>query len=160
MLYLDQPAYLKAERWRGQKHAGKAGGGWSQPDPLPCEIRVVWPRLDCLKSNLVGSSATPSKTSWLISATPHTVVPASNNRKSVRRDTGRRVQIRDEWTAYPTLERITSAKRTIAYGTRVLRRRSPHSSPRPGKPVTWRRGAGSSMFRKLRYARCEELRRS
>lgn len=159
MLYLDQPAYLYVERRRGQEHAGKAGGGWSQPKSLPCKIRVVWPRLDCLKSNLVGSSATPSKASWLISATPHTVVPACNRRKSVRRDAGRRVQTRDEWTAYPTLERTTSAKHTIAYGTRVLWRRSLHSSPRPGKPATWRREAGSSMFRLWRYARCETLKR-
>jgi len=30
----------------------------------------------------------------------------------------------------------------IAYGARALWQRSPHSSPRPGKPATWRRGAG------------------
>ena len=34
-------------------------------------------------------------------------------------------------------------KHGIAYGARALWRRSPHSSPRTGKPSTWRRGTGN-----------------
>ena len=41
--------------------------------------------------------------------------------------------------------RVPMGKLKIAYGTRVLRRRSLHSSPGPGKPATWRREAGGSM---------------
>src|SRR6266852_5972174 len=43
---------------------------------------------------------------------------------------------------YGVLARLTSRERGIAYGPRGLRRRSPHSSPRSGKPATWRRGTG------------------
>ena len=38
----------------------------------------------------------------------------------------------------------TDRESGIAYGARALRRRSPRSSPRAGKPSTWRRGAGDS----------------
>jgi hypothetical protein len=39
----------------------------------------------------------------------------------------------------------TATNFRIAYGARALWRRSPRSSPRTGKPSTWRRGAGVSM---------------
>src|SRR5205807_2262108 len=44
----------------------------------------------------------------------------------------------------PTTRSIRSAptERGIAYGTRVLRRRSLRSSPRTGEPSTWRRETG------------------
>jgi hypothetical protein len=45
----------------------------------------------------------------------------------------------------PRSTRAPTGKLKIAYGTRVLRRRSLHSSPRPGKPATRRREAGGSM---------------
>ena len=48
----------------------------------------------------------------------------------------------DERNAYVTLPRCMSEKLGIAYGTRVLWQRSLHSSPRTGKPFTWRREAG------------------
>src|SRR3954470_8973480 len=54
----------------------------------------------------------------------------------------------DERGAYVALDTSTTRKRGIAYGTRVLRRRSPHSSRRrhdrprrAGKPSTGRRGS-------------------
>jgi hypothetical protein len=57
----------------------------------------------------------------------------------------------DEWNAYVTLERATRRKHGIAYGMRILWRRSAHSSQRghvrsrgAGKPFTGRRGTGSS----------------
>ena len=43
---------------------------------------------------------------------------------------------------YVALSRLANEECGIAYGTRVLWRRSPRSSPRTGKPSTWRRGAG------------------
>ena len=42
-------------------------------------------------------------------------------------------------------ERSFTGKHGIAYGARALWRRSSRSSPRTGKPSTWRRGAGVSM---------------
>jgi hypothetical protein len=46
---------------------------------------------------------------------------------------------------YVALERQQSRNYGIAYGARALWRRSPHSSPRAGKPPTWRRGTGVAM---------------
>src|SRR5271157_5399349 len=48
-------------------------------------------------------------------------------------------------------------KLRIAYGARALWRRSPHSSPSPGKPDTWRRGTGGPDDSMWRYATCETL---
>ena len=44
----------------------------------------------------------------------------------------------------------------IAYRPRGPRRRSRHSSPREGKPRTWRRAAGDGRPPAARYARCGE----
>lgn len=56
---------------------------------------------------------------------------------------------------YVALARLTSRKCGIAYGMRVLWRRSLHSSPRTGKPSTWRRQADVlDATRKVRHARC------
>jgi hypothetical protein len=43
--------------------------------------------------------------------------------------------------------RPSRAEFGIAYGVRALWRRRPHSSPRPGKPATWRRGPGWPWIR-------------
>ena len=51
----------------------------------------------------------------------------------------------DERDTYVALERQQSRNCGIAYGARALWRRSPHSSPRAGKPPTWRRGTGVAM---------------
>jgi hypothetical protein len=47
------------------------------------------------------------------------------------------------------LLRLAHREQGIAYGTRVLWQRSRHSSPRTGKPSTWRRAAGVPMTRNL-----------
>src|SRR5271157_1512524 len=41
----------------------------------------------------------------------------------------------------------------------LLGRRSPHSSPSPGKPDTWRRGTGGPGDSSWRYATCVTLKR-
>lgn len=51
----------------------------------------------------------------------------------------------DERGTYGTLLRPLERKCEIAYGARALWRRSLRSSPRAGKPPTWRREAGLSM---------------
>jgi len=43
-------------------------------------------------------------------------------------------------------------KRGIAYRARAPWQRSPHSSPKTGKPSTWRRGAGVQDAKTQRYA--------
>src|SRR5262249_16617198 len=62
----------------------------------------------------------------------------------------------------PTLRSIRSAptERGIAYGTRVLRRRSLRNSPRARKPSTWPRETGGLTTKTSRYARCETPKRS
>ena len=57
----------------------------------------------------------------------------------------------------PTSRSTRSAptERGIAYGTRVLWRRSLHSSPRTGEPSTRRRETGGLTTKTSRYARCE-----
>src|SRR5439155_14320669 len=72
---------------------------------------------------------------------------------------------RDERGAMSALKRtdgspVTRSRRLalrecgIAYRPRGPRRRSRRSSPREGKPRTWRRAAGDGMPRAERYARC------
>src|SRR5262249_22406169 len=48
----------------------------------------------------------------------------------------------DEWGTYVTLARSAPPERGMAYGARALGSRSPRSSWRWGKPITWRRGTG------------------
>ena len=45
-------------------------------------------------------------------------------------------------------------KRGIAYGARALWQQNSRSSPRTGKPSTWRRGVGVQGNRIQRYAKC------
>jgi hypothetical protein len=73
-----------------------------------------------------------------------------------------------ERAAYVALTRLNRRERGIAYGTRVLRRRSLHSSRgsnapprRAGKPLTGQREAGvHDATRRGRYARCVTPKRS
>jgi hypothetical protein len=51
----------------------------------------------------------------------------------------------NEQGTYSALERQKGWNYGIAYGARALWRRSPHSSLRAGKPLTWRRGTGVAM---------------
>src|SRR5215468_5690950 len=72
---------------------------------------------------------------------------------------------RDERGAVSALKRtdgspVTRSRRLalrecgIAYRPRGPWRRSRHSSPREGKPHTWRRAAGDVRLPAARYARC------
>jgi hypothetical protein len=57
-------------------------------------------------------------------------------------------------TPTTTLGRLLVQELRIAYRARAPRRRSPHSSRRWGKPITWRRGAGERWEEGVRSARC------
>jgi len=58
---------------------------------------------------------------------------------------GQRAHSRERTRHLRRAERQQSRNCGIAYGARALWRRSPHSSPRTGKPSTWRRGTGVVM---------------
>src|SRR5947209_799722 len=96
---------------------------------------------------LTDADVSPCEVVWSDASPSHRGI-----RKSGGRDTGHLPRRRDEWMAYHTLERATGMKLRIAYGGRPLRQRSPNSSPRPGKPVTWRSGTGGSAVAVWRYA--------
>ena len=49
-------------------------------------------------------------------------------------------------------DKFPKRKRGIAYRARAPWQRSPHSSPKTGKPSTWRRGAGVQDAKTQRYA--------
>ena len=75
---------------------------------------------------------------------------------------GRHLRLARRWLAKPLKgmsgaptsrsTRSASTERGIAYGTRVLWRRSLRSSPRTGEPSTWRRETGGLTTRTSRFA--------
>jgi hypothetical protein len=144
----------KPERARGQQHTGKAENEVKALKSLLCKTRVIWQRLDCLKSNPKWPPKDPSPQRLRAMLTR---VRCGNDAPDNLIGLGdeRRVRLRDEWTAYVTLVRNNTVNHEIAYGTRVLGQQSLHSSPRTGKPSTWRRETGNSTPRLQRYARCE-----
>jgi hypothetical protein len=72
----------------------------------------------------------------------HTLVMYSPAEPFGRRTVGNDPTQGNGRDTYVALSRLANEECGIAYGTRVLWRRSPRSSPRTGKPSTWRRGAG------------------
>lgn len=115
--------------------------------PMPCETCEVRSKLHCLKPNPEGSNQ----------AGRHAVyrVPAASNGIN-------RLPIDGQSAAYRAMSpgvrmsgrpnprySATRGNFRIAYGARAPRQRSLHSSPRSGKPVTWRREAGVSMDYRL-----------
>jgi len=68
------------------------------------------------------------------------------SRLTVKHIPGAKIAISDlkDTNVAPTavLLRHTRTERGIPYGARALWERSPNSSPSPGKPDTWRSGAG------------------
>ena len=144
----------KPERVRGQQHTGKAENEVKALNSLLCKTRVIWQRLYCLKSNPMRPPVDPSPQrlrAMLIRIqcwddAPDNLIGLGDEQ---------RVRLRDEWTAYVTLVRNDTVNHEIAYGTRVLWQQSLRSSPRTGKPSTWRRETGNSTPRLRRYARCE-----
>jgi hypothetical protein len=121
-----------SEKWGQTKSAKRR---------TPHEARVTWPRLNCLNPNLGRIIGSP--TAMLINdGASHSTIPP-----------GWIVLAR--WDGFLTMSQgvemsggpnsrfsTTSRKHEIAYGARALWRRSHRSSPRTGKPSTWRRVAG------------------
>lgn len=151
---LESSGSPESERKRGQEHAGKAENEVKALKSLHRKTRVIWQRLNCLKSNPEWPPVDPPPQRLMAmlirvrrwDRAPDNLIGLGDTR---------RVWIRDEWTAYVTLLRNYLVKHGIAYGTRVLWQQSLRSSPRTGKPFTWRREAGNSIPKLKRYARCE-----
>jgi hypothetical protein len=110
-----------------------------------CETRVIWQRLDCLKSNPKRPPVDPPPQRSMAMLTrircgddaPDNLIGLGDER---------RVRLRDEWTAYVTLTRNDIVNHEIAYGARALGQQSLRSSPRMGKPSTWRRETGNLIL--------------
>ena len=112
------------------------------------ETRAVRPRLDCLKPNFDR---------------PNQVLRNAGYGEAVALEGIKCLPTKDLSTGYREMisgvemsgrpnprYRATSVNFRIAYGARALWRRSPNSSPSPGKPDTWRSGAGVSRRQSLR----------
>jgi len=115
------------------------------------KTRVTWPKLDCLNPNLDRIMRSPAAT-LVIAARPIATQTASSESRT-RRDGYLMMNQGVEMSGGPNSRSSTmTGKHEIAYGARALWRRSPNSSPRAGKPSTWRSGAGNPVAGSRRYA--------
>jgi len=111
--------------------------------PMPRKARAVWSRLHCLKPNPDRGHQPRRYADYRAAAASEGIIclPAedlSAGYPEMNRGVGMSGRPNPHY-------RATAMNFRIAYGARALWRRSPHSSPRPGKPATWRRAAGVSM---------------
>ena len=130
------------ESLMGQEHDGEAGVRANMPDPTPCKARAIWSRLNCLNPSLQRWNVTSRATACQGAVgrigrsrfrRPKLPLPSDGQRGRSRGRTGdlRRARTFDLYG------------HGIAYRPRGPWRRSGRSSPRTGKPSTWRRAAGA-----------------
>ena len=142
------------ERRGGSEHVGKAGASRVSHDVAPQDPRgMVKAALLEVQSRSVDARPVATLTQRDVAR----ALPEELGEEQARgRDTGRSDPgVGMSGRPKPRSIRASTRKLKIAYGARAPGRRSPHSSPRPGKPATWRRGAGGSMAEPWRYATCE-----
>jgi len=128
----------------GQEHDGKAGVWANMPDPTPCKARAIWSRMDCLN---------PSHQRWNVTSRVTACKGAVGRigRSTFRRpklplpSDGQRGRSRGRTGDLSRAITFISCGHGIAYRPRGPWRRSGRSSPRTGKPSTWRRAAGALM---------------
>ena len=133
----------------GQEHDGEAGVRANMPDPMPRKARAIWSRLDCLN---------PSHQRWkrTFRATACKGAVGRIGRFHFRRPTrraapaklplpsdGQRGRLRGRTGDLRRARTFDPTGHGIAYRPRGPGRRSGRSSPRTGKPSTWRRAAGA-----------------
>jgi len=130
------------ESLMGQEHDGKAGVWANMPDPTPCKARAIWSRLNCLNPSLQRWKRTSRATACQGAdgrigrfrfRRPKLPLPSDGQRGRSRGRTGDLSRART----------FNSHGHGIAYRPRGPWRRSGRSSPRTGKPSTWRRAAGA-----------------
>ncbi len=131
----------EGESHKGPQHDGEAGVWANMPNPTPRKARAIWSRLDCLN---------PSLQRWNVTsrATACQGAVGRIGRSSFRRpklplpSDGQRGRSRGRTGDLRCARTFDLHGHGIAYRPRGLWRRSGRSSPRTGKPSTWRRAAG------------------
>jgi hypothetical protein len=118
---------------------------------MPRETRAAWLRLNCLKSNPDRSYQSPSYADYCSAVALDGIIrlptkDLSTGYQAMSLGVGMSGQPNPRYSA-------TAVNFRIAYGVRTLWQRSRRSSPRPGKPATWRRAAGVSMSQGFRGTR-------
>lgn len=105
------------------------------------KTRLAWLRLHCLNLSFHGVKAPADETTTelILPFMPGCLSCPANVLERHGVPARHFKEANEEPT--PTYRSIR-AEFGIAYGTRVLWRRRPHSSQRQGKPATWRRGSG------------------
>jgi hypothetical protein len=108
---------------------------------MPRQTCAAWPRLDCLKSN----PDRPYQARRYAGYRDATVLDGILHRLSNDLSVGyQRMTLGVGMNGRPNpRSQATSVNFRIAYGARALGQRSFRSSPRTGKPSTWRREAGA-----------------
>jgi len=106
----------------------------------PRETRAAWLRLNCLKSNPDRPYQAPSYADYRSATALDGIIRLPTNDLSVVYR-GMNPGVRMSGQPNPRYS-ATAANFRMAYGARALWLRSHHSSPRAGKPSTWRRVAG------------------
>ena len=137
---------------KGTTACRESGGCPKTCRARPRKTRVTWRKPDCLNLSSQGcKNPSSDTTSWSGAA--------GLGRLEHRRPespSGGRWPVRSLKGTHgaPKSRSIRRSVREsgIAYGARALWRRSLRSSPRAGKPSTWRREAGVSITQRARYA--------
>ena len=126
----------------GQEHDGEAGVRANMPDPMPRKARAIWLRLDCLNPShqrwkrtfrATACKGAVGRIGRFHFRRPKLPLPSDGQRGRSRGRTG---DLRRAIT-------FDLHGHGIAFGPRGPWRRSGRSSPRTGKPSTWRRAAGA-----------------
>jgi len=137
-----QPSYRTVKALWDKSMMVKRGVWANMPDPTPCKARAIWSRLNCFN---------PSHQRWNVTsrATACQGAVGRIGRSRFRRpklplpSDGQRGRSRGRTGDLRRARTFNSHGHGIAYRPRGPGRRSSRSSPRTGKPSTWRRAAGA-----------------
>jgi len=134
------PTYLRSKGTRDQSMSEKREVIRESDANTPRKTCAVWPRLHCLKSNPDRAHQPRGYADYRPATALDGIIRLPTKDLSV----GYRAMssgVRMSGRPNPRYS-ATEMNFRIAYGARALWRRSPNSSPSPGKPGTWRSGAG------------------
>jgi hypothetical protein len=146
---------LTESRKADRDHSRSVKTGTGRPvKPPPGQTLAAWSTLHCVKSNPGWSQPDPPS-HWLLRRHPKTAYTRGVVQGSRVEHRTMRPGVGMSGRPKPRSSTVSGNTRSTV-GGRPPRRRSPRSSPRAGKPPTWRRGAGCSMssLRGTRDAKC------
>jgi hypothetical protein len=132
------------ESLKGQEHGGEAGVPANKPDPTLRKTRAIWSRMDCLNPSLQRWKRTSRATACQGADGRIERFHFRRSKLSLPSD-GQRDRSRGRTGDLRRAITFDSHGHGITFGSRGPWRRSVRSSPRAGKPATWRRTAGASM---------------